>query len=240
MEYQIAGWLPVSCKTIFTALRAALILRGRQASGPYALWRHRHTFEEAEDARSSRTAWNMRCPWDSWEDWRIRCRAALRGFSNSAAALPPVLGGDSSLYAFSPVLLRDGNLHPCPDSLPVRQFVDFNFVFTSRSSPSIRTAQRRHLEGERADGASSALDVRACRLTFSQVLYLRSGVVHHQKAHLRLLGLILRQPKADDFDLPSTGLFLALPQWSARQEDSPGSTPPLCALAEGSFLCTPR
>jgi ligand-binding SRPBCC domain-containing protein len=108
MEYQIR-WLglPVSWKTIFTAYEPPLFFEDEQASGPYKLWRHRHTFEEVEDGTviSDRVEYALPLGPLGRLAHPVVGRQ-LRGiFKFRQRALPPVLGGDSSLYAFSPVVI---------------------------------------------------------------------------------------------------------------------------------------
>ncbi len=108
MEYQIR-WLglPVSWKTIFTAYEPPLFFEDEQASGPYALWRHRHTFEEAEDGTVISDRVEYALPLGSLGRLaHPMVGRQLRGiFEFRQRALPAVLGGDSSLYTFSPVVI---------------------------------------------------------------------------------------------------------------------------------------
>ena len=108
IEYQIR-WLgiPMSWKTIISAYEPPLFFEDEQARGPYAVWRHRHTFEEVEDGTliSDRVEYALPLGALGRVVQPIVRRQLLGIFEFRQRALPPLLGGDSSLYAFSPVTI---------------------------------------------------------------------------------------------------------------------------------------
>ena len=71
------------------------------------MWRHRHTFTEVEDGTLISDSVEYALPWGALGRLaQPLVRGQLRGiFEFRQRALPPVLGGDSSLYTFSPVVI---------------------------------------------------------------------------------------------------------------------------------------
>ncbi len=108
IEYQVR-WLgiPMSWKTVISAYEPPAFFEDEQARGPYAHWRHRHSFEEVEDGTVISDRVEYALPLGSLG--RLAqpiVSRQLRGiFEYRQRALPPLLGGDSSLYAFSPVAI---------------------------------------------------------------------------------------------------------------------------------------
>jgi ligand-binding SRPBCC domain-containing protein len=109
IDYQIR-WLgiPISWKTIISAYEPPLFFEDEQAKGPYAMWRHKHTFEEVEDGALISDRVEYALPLGALGRLaQPLVRRQLRGiFEFRQRALPPLLGGDASLYAFSPVAIK--------------------------------------------------------------------------------------------------------------------------------------
>lgn len=108
IEYQIR-WLgvPMSWKTVIAAYEPPAFFEDEQARGPYAHWRHRHSFEEVEDGTliSDRVEYALPLGALGRLVQPIVSRQ-LRGiFEYRQRALPPLLGGDARHYAFSPVAI---------------------------------------------------------------------------------------------------------------------------------------
>jgi ligand-binding SRPBCC domain-containing protein len=107
IEYQIR-WLgaPVSWKTVFTNYAPPLLFEDEQAQGPYAFWRHRHTFEAAEDGTIISDHVEYALPFGALGRLAHRLVVArqLRAiFEYRQRALIPLLGGEPGKYRFSPV-----------------------------------------------------------------------------------------------------------------------------------------
>ena len=94
-------------KTRFTAYEPPLLFEDEQAEGPYALWRHRHSFEEVDDGTviSDRVEYALPLgPLGRLAQFLVARQ--LRGiFAYRQRALMQLLGGDASLYGFSPVVI---------------------------------------------------------------------------------------------------------------------------------------
>jgi len=108
IEYQIR-WLglPVSWRTRFTAYDPPLLFEDEQAEGPYALWRHRHSFEEVDGSTIISDRVEYALPLGPLGRLaQILVGRQLRGiFAYRQRALMQLLGGDASLYGFSPVVI---------------------------------------------------------------------------------------------------------------------------------------
>jgi ligand-binding SRPBCC domain-containing protein len=84
-----------------------LFFEDEQAKGPYALWRHRHSFEEVDDGTviSDRVEYALPLGALGRLAQHLMVGRELRGiFQYRQRALMKLLGGDASLYGFSPVV----------------------------------------------------------------------------------------------------------------------------------------
>lgn len=109
IEYQIR-WLglPISWRTLITEYEPPLFFEDEQADGPYALWRHRHSFEEVDDGTviSDRVEYALPLGALGRLAQHLMVGRQLRGiFQYRQRALMQLLGGDASLYGFSPVVI---------------------------------------------------------------------------------------------------------------------------------------
>jgi len=89
IEYQIRLLgLPVSWKTRITAYEPPLLFEDEQAEGPYALWRHRHSFEEVDDGTVISDRVEYALPFGPWGDLRNSWSgASYAGSSPTGSAL---------------------------------------------------------------------------------------------------------------------------------------------------------
>jgi len=109
IEYQIR-WLgvPVSWKTIFTRYEPPFLFEDEQARGPYALWRHRHTFEALEDGSMIADRVEYSLPLGALgrlAHGLILARQLRAIFEFRQRALIPLLGGEPGRYRLSPVTI---------------------------------------------------------------------------------------------------------------------------------------
>jgi ligand-binding SRPBCC domain-containing protein len=108
IEYQIR-WLglPISWRTRITAYEPPLLFEDEQAEGPYALWRHRHSFEEVDDGTVVSDRVEYALPFGPLGRLaQLLVGRQLRGiFAYRQRALIQLLGGDASLYGFSPIVI---------------------------------------------------------------------------------------------------------------------------------------
>ena len=108
IEYEIRWMgLPVSWKTRITTYEPPLLFEDEQAEGPYALWRHRHSFEEVDDGTVISDRVEYALPLGALGRLaQLLVARQLRGiFAYRQRALMQLLGGDASLYGFSPVVI---------------------------------------------------------------------------------------------------------------------------------------
>src|SRR4051794_29741009 len=103
IDYQIR-WLgiPMSWKTVISAYEPPLFFEDEQVRGPYAIWRHRHTFEEVEEGTLISDSVDYALPWGALGRLAAPLvKRQLRGiFEFRQRAQPAMLGGNASLYAF--------------------------------------------------------------------------------------------------------------------------------------------
>jgi ligand-binding SRPBCC domain-containing protein len=108
IEYQIR-WLgaPISWKTVITAYEPPLFFEDEQVKGPYALWRHHHSFEEVDDGTVISDRVEYALPLGPLGRLaQLLVRRQLRGiFEYRQRALMQLLGGDAAGYGFSPVVI---------------------------------------------------------------------------------------------------------------------------------------
>ena len=109
IEYQIR-WLglPISWRTLITEYEPPLFFEDEQAEGPYAVWRHRHSFEEVDDGTVISDRVEYALPLGALgrlAQHLLVGRQLRRIFQYRQRALMQLLGGEASLYGFSPVVI---------------------------------------------------------------------------------------------------------------------------------------
>jgi hypothetical protein len=111
IDYEIR-WLglPVAWKTIITAYDPPNSFEDRQASGPYAFWRHRHGFEAKAGGTliSDQVEYALPMGTLGRVAHALAVGRQLRGiFEYRGKQLAPLLGGDPARYEFSPVVIAE-------------------------------------------------------------------------------------------------------------------------------------
>src|SRR5262249_17755458 len=110
IEYQIR-WLglPISWKTLITAYQPPDFFEDEQVRGPYAFWKHRHSFERIEGGTriSDRVEYDLPLGPLGAIAQELAVKRQLRGiFEYRQRKLKDLLGGDPAVYEYSPVEIR--------------------------------------------------------------------------------------------------------------------------------------